>query len=128
MDWRLVYSQSDRVGIDVSLVPKARSGAAYAVYAAELVPVGAAPSRRWLIDSWAPLASLGAAAAPEPDSRPDAQAVAESPYEQGKLSAAWFLLPASLVLVLLLTLAGFGVRSVLRSRRAERHYRDFAGR
>ncbi|MBA2475115.1 MAG: hypothetical protein H0V40_04055 [Actinobacteria bacterium] len=128
-DWHVVYAQPDRVAIDVSLVPKQRSGAAYAVYNAEVIPVGRGAARHWLIDSWAPAATLGAAApADQPDADPPVAAPAPSPHEQGKLSAAWFLLPASLVLGLVLLLAGAAARAALRRRRAERLYRQLADR
>jgi len=128
IDWRVVYREPDRLGIDVMLVPEARSSAAVSVSTAELTPVGRGSARRWLIDSWAPVATLGGGEAAAPAPTETAAAAPKLAYDKGKLSPRWFLVPASLVLILVLTLVAFGLRSSLRARRAERLYRAHARR
>ena len=128
IDWRVVYREPDRLGIDVMLVPKARSGAAVLVSTAELTPVGRGAARRWLVDSWAPVATLGGGEAAAPARTETAVAASELAYDKGTLSPRWFLVPASFGLILVLTLVGFVVRSSLRARTAERLYRAHARR
>ncbi|MGH3104566.1 MAG: hypothetical protein ACRDN6_10790 [Gaiellaceae bacterium] len=125
-DWLLRYVSDRTLGIDVMVQPKPRSGAPVMVYSAELTAAGSGARRRFLVDYWIPQATLGVAAAPEkkPPGREEPDVAAQLSYDKGKLGPEWFLVPASIAVLLLLTLAGFGVRGVLQRRRAERHYRE----
>jgi hypothetical protein len=128
-DWRLRYRNERTLGIDVMIQPKEGSGAPVAVYAAELTAPGSGTPRRFLVDSWYPQATLGAASGSEgDDSKTETQAEADLAYDSGKLGTEWLLVPAAIVLLLVGTLGGFGVRSIMRARRAERRYRDEFGR
>jgi hypothetical protein len=127
-DWRLRYRYERTLGIDVMLQPKQGSGAPVAVYSAELSAAGSGPPRRFLVDSWIPQATLGAASGgsrPGGGARTETTAGPELQFDQGKLGGEWLLVPAAIVLLLIATLGGFGVRSVVRARRAERHYREW---
>ncbi len=128
IDWRVVYREPDRLGVDVMLVPKARSSAAVSVSTAELTPIGRGADRRWLVDSWAPVATLGTGAPAAPARTETSVAAPDLAYDEGKLSPRWLLVPASLGLVLVLTLGAFALRASLRARRAERLYRAHARR
>jgi hypothetical protein len=125
-DWRLRYRFERTLGIDVMVQPKAGSGAPVAVYAVEVSAPGSGAPRRFLVDSWVPQATLGAASGAAPPARtPAAEAQGGvDVYDEGRLGAEWFLVPGGILLVLVGTLGAFGIRSVLRSRRIEREYRS----
>lgn len=124
-DWLLRYRFERTLGVDVMVQPKAGSGAPVAVYAVELSAPGTGPPRRFLVDSWVTQTTLGAAAGPSgPTTGTRTEAEPNLIYDEGRLGAEWFLVPAGIVLLLLATLGGFGARSVVRSRRAERRYRE----
>jgi hypothetical protein len=128
-DWRLRYRYERTLGIDVMVQPKERSGAPVAVYSAELTAAGSGPPRRFLVDYWIPQATLGQASTPPAGQPPPAGASEAQPelaYDEGRLGAEWFLVPAGIVLLLIALLGGFAIRSVLRARRAERLYRERA--
>ena len=124
--WRLRFRDGRTLVLDVMVQPKPGSGAPVAVYAVDLSAPGTGPPRRFLVDAWVPQATLGAAAGPaEPGAGtgPESEAAANV-FDEGRLGAEWLLVPAAIVLLLLVTLGGFGVRSVVRARRAERAYRE----
>jgi hypothetical protein len=126
-DWRIRYRYDRTLGIDVMVQPKEGSGAPVAVYAVEVSAPGSGAPRRFLVDSWVPQATLGAASeppAPARTSTAEAQGGGADVYDQGRLGAEWFLVPAGILLVLVGTLGAFGLRSVVRSRRIEREYRS----
>jgi hypothetical protein len=131
-DWRLRYRNERTLGIDVMIQPKPGSGAPVAVYSAELTAPGTGTPRRFLVDSWFPQTTLGAAAGPsEPGGSKTETTAADDPqlaYDSGKLGAEWLLVPAAIALLALATLVGFGVRALVRARRAERRYREEFGR
>jgi hypothetical protein len=123
--WRLRYRFERTLGIDVMVQPKEGSGAPVAVYAAELSAPGSGSARRFLVDSWVYQTALGAASGPpEQGSRTEAAGEPDLFYDEGRLGTEWFLLPAGIVLLLLAALGFVAVRSVVRARRAERHYRQ----
>ena len=126
-DWLLRYRFERTLGIDVMVQPKHGSGAPVAVYAVELSAPGSGPARRFLVDSWVPQTTLGVAAGPaEPQATPRGRPEAEPQlaFDEGRLGPEWFLVPAAILIVLLGTLGGLAIRSVVRARRAERHYRE----
>ena len=127
-DWRLRYAYEHTVGIDVMVQPKPRSGAPVMVYSAELTEAGKGVDRRFLVDYWITQTTLGAAAAPE---RPAGRGGAPQPqliFDEGRLGPEWFLVPAAIGLLLVLTLAGVLARGIVQRRRAERRYREQFGR
>jgi hypothetical protein len=127
-DWSLRYRNERTLGIDVMVQPKQGSGAPVAVYSAELSAPGSGAPRRFVVDSWFTQTTLGAAAGPsEPGGSKTETTAADDPelaYDSGKLGTEWFLVPAAILLLALATLGGFGVRSIVRARRAERRYRE----
>jgi hypothetical protein len=136
--WKLDYSDEVGLGLQVLLYPRAGSGLRPNLFLMELKPVGDVKHRRWVVDSWT---SSGVAnpALQAPASRPGgggggsaAGVQSLDPNIVGKgesrLGAAWLLVPISLLAVVPLVLAIFGVRSWRRSRRAERAYREHAER
>jgi hypothetical protein len=126
-DWRLRYRFDRTLGVDVMVQPKERSGAPVAVYSAELTAAGSGPPRRFLVDSWIAQTTLGQAAAPpapEASRGGETEAQPEQAFDDARLGAEWFLVPAGIALLLVGLLGGFVIRSVLRGRRAERRYRE----
>jgi hypothetical protein len=136
--WKLDYSDEDALGLQVLLYPQAGSGLRPNLFLMELKPVGDVKHRRWLVDSWT---SSGVAnpALQAPGSRPGGggggsaagvQSLDPTVVGQGesRLGAAWLFVPISLLAVVPLVLAIFGIRSWRRSRRAERAYREHAER
>ena len=129
-EWRLSYVDGRTIGIDVVLHPKRGSGARPQVYAADLLALGRDEPTRLLVSSWAPLATLAAGEAPK---QPGPSAAGESASDRGrfadaKLDSAWLLVPAALLSLLLLGPLVLIARGVLRARRAQRLYREHAGR
>lgn len=129
-DWQLRYVSERTLGIDVLVQPKHGSGAPVAVYAAELTAPGESRPRRFLVDSWVPQATLGAASPPpaKQERGGKTETVAESPYSKGRLGAEWLLVPAAIGLLLVGALVALAVRGVLRRRRAERAWREHSRR
>jgi hypothetical protein len=119
--WRLTFVDGQRIGIDVTVFPKVRSGALRLVYSARLSPAGKGRQRRWLVDSWYPNVTLGAE--PPPSAKKGGKAEAEEPtlaYGKARLGTAWLLVPLaifSLIVLVPLVLAARGVfaRRRLRS-------------
>jgi hypothetical protein len=128
VDWRIVELYPAGLLLDVTVQPKRGSGALVTVYSVELSAAGRGTNRRFLVDSWVPLATLGgdqgpaAAAGGGGGRQPEPVA-----FDDAKLGAEWFLVPAAIGGLLILTVAGLIVRGVLTRRRAERLYREQFG-
>lgn len=139
--WKLDYSYEDGLGLQVLLYPQAGSGVRPNLFLMELKPVGDVKHRRWVVDSWT---SSGVAnpALQAPGSTPgggggggggsavgvqslDPNVVGQA---ESRLGAAWLFVPISLLAIVPIVLAIFGVRSWRRSRRAARAYREHAER
>jgi hypothetical protein len=136
--WKLDYSYTDAVGLQVLLYPQAGSGMRPNLFVMELKPSGDAKHRRWLVDSWTP-SGVANPALQAPASTPGGggggeaaglQSLDPGVVGQGesRLGAAWLVVPIALLAIVPLVLAVFGVRSWRRSRRAERAYREHAAR
>jgi hypothetical protein len=135
--WKLDYSYENALGLQVLLFPRADSGMRPNLFLMELKPVGDPKHRRWVVDSWIP-SGVANPALQAPDSAPgsggggalgvqslDPGVVGGS---RGRLGAAWLFAPLTVLAIVPLVLAVFGIRSWRRSRRAERAYREHAQR
>jgi hypothetical protein len=135
--WRIVYSYSNLIGADVTVMPKLRSTGTIWVYAVELKDVVRGKGRRWLIDSWTPIKSIGGgtlAVAPKLSRRERAAARAREAAERrererierltqkSRLGRAWLLVPLAVFGLILLIPLVLGTRSIVQARRAERRY------
>jgi hypothetical protein len=123
VDWQLGYVDREAVIVDVMIQPKKESGERVQVYSVQLSRDE--QDKRWLVDSWIPAATLGtpepgAEAAPEP---PDA--VAPLAFDDARLSAWWFLVPAFFLALLVLTPLVLVLRGYRSRRRADRAYREW---
>ena len=122
--WHIVERYPSSLLLDVAVHPKTGSGERVAVYSVELTATGRGAGRRFLVDSWVPLATLGGDLGPAQARTGGPQTPSGLAYDEAKLSPAWFLVPAAIGGLLVLTLIGLVGRGVLVRRRAERHYRE----
>ena len=123
--WKLDYSYRDAIGLQVLLYPRARTGLRPNVFLMELRRMGSAGKRRWLVDSWVPSGVASPNLQPQQPlggGTGGLPAVASSVEGEARLGAAWLLVPLGLLGIAPLALAGFALRSWLRSRRAVRAY------
>ena len=133
--WKLDYSYADALGLQVLLYPEARSGLRPNLFLMELKPIGDPRHRRWVVDSWAP-SGVSSPTFQAPDNAPGRgggplgiQPVNSAVVGgESRLGATWLLVPIGLLGIVPAILILLGVRSWLRSRRAERAYRAHAER
>jgi hypothetical protein len=127
---RIDYSYANEIGLTMQLLPPANSRTAPATFNMDLRALGSKGERRWLVSSWTPTASTtqlpeaeeggsGAEAAGFPNigEAAEAQKGLDAP-----LSAAWIVVPLSIIGLALLVPIGLGVRSWFQNRRALREY------
>jgi hypothetical protein len=125
--WRIVERYPSSLLLDVAAHPKTGSGERILVYSVELSERGRGAGRRFVVDSWVPLAALGGDLAPEQARTGGPQTPSGLAVDDARLGPAWFLVPAAIGGLLVLMLIGLAGRSVLARRRAERHYREQFG-
>ena len=124
--WKVEYSYSDALGLQVLLLPSAKSKLRPSVFAMELTPTGHGKNR-WLVASWAPVgmtASGGAAPAPQTSGAGGVPNLGDSTLASGeaRLGAEWLLAPLALLMLVPLVIGGFYIRGWRRGRRAEAAY------
>lgn len=125
--WKIEYSYTDALGLQVLLVPTARSKLRPAVFAMELTPTGKGKDHKWLVSSWAPTGMAGGAA---PAARPATGAGGVPNLGQtlqggeARLDARWLLAPIALIGLVPLIVGGFYFRSWRRGRRADAAYQQ----
>jgi hypothetical protein len=117
--WKLDYSFKDRVGMKVSLQPKATAKVGGMVFYLELHNVGAPGHRHWLVDYWAPAGQQG----PAPSRSAAAKALPAADPPKPGLGAEWLLFPIGLIFgIVLLVPIILAVRGWRRRVRADRAY------
>jgi hypothetical protein len=123
--WKIEYSYSDALGLQVMLFPTAASKLRPSMFAMELTPTGHG-DHKWLVSSWAPVGMTGAnAAAAAPAAQPSGSGgvpnLGDSALQGGeaRLDATWLLAPLGLLLLVPLIVSAYYVRSWRRGRRAE---------
>ena len=124
--WKIEYSYTDALGLQVLLFPTAKSKLRPSVFAMELTPTGHGDNR-WLVSSWAPVgmtATGGAAPAPVSSGTAGVANLGDVAVAGGeaRLGAEWLLAPLALIAIVPLIIAGFYVRGWRRGRRAEAAY------
>ena len=132
--WKIEYSYTDALGLQVMLFPTAASKLRPSMFAMELTPTGKGENR-WLVSSWAPVGmtganAAGAAPAAQPSGSGGVPNLGDSSLQGGdaRLDAKWLLAPLGLLLLVPLIISAFYVRGWRRGRRAEAAYRaDHAG-
>jgi hypothetical protein len=121
--WRLDYSITNHVGLQVSMLPRENTRTKALLFEMELVRTGPASNRRWLVDYWAPLGP----GTDSPSTRMRQQ-LAGSASNPNTISGSWLAVPVVAVFGTLLAIpVALTVRGRLRHRRAERDYRARLG-
>ena len=125
--WKIEYSYSDALGLQVMLFPTAKSKLRPSMFAMELTPSGRGKDHRWLVSSWAPVgmtASGGAAPAAQTSGAGGVPNLGDNavPSGEARLDAKWLLAPMALLALVPLIVVTFYVRSWRRGRRAEAAY------
>jgi hypothetical protein len=124
--WRIEYSYSDAVGLQVLLFPTAKSRFRPQVFAMELTPRGRGKNQRWLVSSWTPTGvqgGSGVVATPRTSAAGGVPNVgATLTGGEARLGARWLLAPLGLLALVPLIVAGFYARSWRRGRKAEAAY------
>jgi hypothetical protein len=119
-NWGILYSYQNDVALDLSVVGSKKSDWAGKTFTIELKRYRSHP-HDWLVASWVPKGIGGAgqirsvAAQPPP------------PPVKAALSSKWLLAPVGLLGVLILSVAAWGITSVVRQRRAAKRYEKLLG-
>lgn len=121
--WKVEYSYADALGLQVLIVPPARSKLKPSVFAMELIPTGHGQNR-WLVSSWAPVGMTAGAAPAAESSGPGGvpNLGSRPPGEEARLDAKWLLAPVALLALVPMIIVAFYVRSWRRGRRAAAAY------
>jgi hypothetical protein len=124
VDWQLGYVDGGAVVVDVMIQPTRSSGERVQIYSAQLSRDDRAG--RWLVDSWIPAAALGTIEPPVAPARGRPGAIPPLAFADARLSPWWFLVPAFLLALMVLTPIVLVLRGVRSRRRAERAYREWS--
>jgi hypothetical protein len=121
--WRVGHSYQDDLELEVLLLPKqgkAGQGLGPITLVLDLITVGGASRKHWLVDAWRPYGL----------SQPPLSATANAATEgaSSKLSAYWLFIPAGLFVFLALLPFGLIIRTWRADKRAERAYRAYRER
>jgi hypothetical protein len=127
---RIDYSYANEIGLTMLLLPPANSRSAPATFNMDMRVHQAAGKKQWLVSAWTPTANTGqlpssdegatgaeAAGFPNVGDAMESQRGLDAP-----LSAAWIVVPLSVIGLALLVPIGLGVRSWIQNRRALREY------
>jgi hypothetical protein len=121
--WDILYAYENDVAIDLSLVSgtKGKKNWAGKTFTLELKRAEGSP-HRWLVASWVPKGiGGGGTLSPNRRSGPPPTPV------KAQLSPKFLLVPLAFLGILLLGLAVWGVRGIVRGRRAARRYAEAVG-
>ncbi len=126
-DWTVVSSVKDDLVADLVLQPPKDSKRGPVEFNVELKAVGKGPARRWLVDSFIAIRTYDTSAPAKPKNPVKPLPASAKPnYPKGRLSPAWFLVPAALLGLIVLIPIGIAMVNWRRGARAARAYR--AGR
>jgi hypothetical protein len=92
--WTVVSSVKDDLVADLVLQPPRGSKRGPVEFNVELKAVGKGPARRWLVDSFIAIRTYDTSSAQKPKPIKPLPANAKPNYPKGRLSPAWFLVPA----------------------------------
>jgi hypothetical protein len=114
--WGILYSYENDVALNFALVSKPGNDIVGKTFTIELKRYPGRGSR-WLVASWVPNGVSGAG-----QSRSAAAAAQSDPGPRAPLSAAWLLVPLSILGLIVLVPIALAIRSFLVHRRASRRY------
>ena len=121
--YRVDWSGVDKIYLKVAIIPKRSANMTGGAFDMGLERTGRAGSHQWLVDYWVP--SGASSASPLKAAR--GGAAAARPQLKSRIAPGWVAAPiGGIVLVLLLVPLSLVVRGHLRSRRANRLYRESA--
>jgi hypothetical protein len=122
--YRVDWSGVDKIYLKVAIVPKRSANMTGGAFDMGLERAGPAGSHQWLVDYWVPSSPSSASSLP-PSKGHGAAAVA--PRLKSRIPGAWIAAPiGGIVFVLLLVPLTLVLRGYLRSKRANRLYRESA--
>jgi hypothetical protein len=113
--WDILYSYEGDVAMDLAVVGDRHSDFAGKTFTLELKR---SKPHRWLVAAWVPKGVGGRGQIRSVASRP------VPPPPTATLSPKWLLVPFVFLALLVLALVGWGVRNVVRQRRAARRYAE----
>jgi hypothetical protein len=121
--WNILYAFHNDVALDLSLVSRGKAKGDWAgkTFTLELKRYAGHP-HQWLVAAWVPK-GIGGGGTLSPNRR----AGPPPPPVKAQVSAKWLFVPAVFLGSLLLVLGAWGVRNVVRSRRASRRYAEALG-
>jgi hypothetical protein len=121
-DWSLDFSYRRDVAVDLMLASRHPRRIGSVIFKLELLE----RHGRWLVDSFAPVATFSPIGGPLKETGPadytGAAAVNGTHVEKARLSAVWFVVPGGVLGLAFLMLLGFAVTARIRSRRSDRGY------
>jgi hypothetical protein len=120
--WNILYSYDGDVALDLSLIHRGSNADNWAGKTFTIELKLSPSTNRWLVASWVPKGVGGGGTL-----SPTRRAGPLPPEVKPEVSAKWLLAPAALLGSLLLALAAWGVRGVVRTRRASRRYAEALG-
>jgi len=119
--WDILYAFQNDVALDLSLVSRGNGGKnnwAGKTFTLELKRYAGHP-HQWLVASWVPKGIGGGGVL-----NPNRRSGPPPPPMKAQVSAKWLFVPVVFLGSLLLVLALWGVRNVVRGRRASRRYAE----
>ncbi len=117
--WRVSYSNTDEVGLEVAFYPKPASGVDRQVFDIALQNRGTPAAPHWLVSYWAPSGGLQLSRAD-----PRVRSIETTP-PKAALGAVWLLVPVGIIVGGLVGVVAFlVVRGRIRHTRALRLYRS----
>ncbi len=119
-NWSILYAYRDDVAIDLGVVGDPHSDWAGKTFTIELKRYKSQP-RNWLVASWVPKGIGGAGQVKSVASAP------VPPPTVAAVSAKWLFLPVCFLGALVIGLAAWGIRNVLKQRRAAKRYAELLG-
>jgi hypothetical protein len=119
-NWQVLYAYRDDVALDLGVVGDPHSDWAGKTFTIEFKRYKAQP-QNWLVAAWVPKGIGGAGQIKSVASAPVA------PPTVATVSAKWLLAPLGFLASLLLALSVWGIRNLVKQRRAAKRYKKLLG-
>ena len=119
-NWQVLYAYKDDVALDLGVVGDSHSDWAGKTFTIEFKRYKSQP-KNWLVAAWVPKGVGGAGQIKSVASAPVA------PPTVAAVSAKWLLAPLAFLGALAISLAGWGIRNVVKQRRAAKRYAKLLG-